>query len=546
MKTAGRSVPLRDWIAVASGILGAFMAILDIQITNASLAEIGGAISATPEEGSWLSTGYLMAEIIIIPLSGWLGHVFGQRRFLSTMSALFVVFSVLCALSNSLFEIILWRIGQGFTGGVLIPTALTLARTRLPPDKQPIGIAMFGMVATLAPAIGPTVGGWLTENISWHYIFYLNVGPGLLAIALQQYALDREPMRLHELNDGDWLGIVAMAIGLSSMTYVLEEGQREEWFGSRLIVAGTVAAVIGIAVLLIAELTADKPFINLRLLATRSVGGSGILMGVFGATAFGSVYLIPAYLAQVQGYNAEQIGEVMMWSGIPQLFMLPWMPWLIRRVDPRLLVGLGLAMFAASCFVNVTMSPDTGMDQLIFPQLLRAAGQPLATIPLTQLSVVGLSRRDTADSAGITSVMRNLGASVGIAMLSTVVQIREQVHFSTIAEAMSRNSLRLQERLQSLGAMFGSHGVDSGTARLQDQVHALAATFTGNGSDLATATQRAYDFIAQQVRLNATVMAYSDSFWTLGAVILLSILTVLILRRPDPRAAAMAAEAAAH
>ena len=215
MNSVGRRVPLRDWIAVASGILGAFMAILDIQITNASLAEIGGAISATPVEGSWLSTGYLMAEIIIIPLSSWLGHVFGQRRFLATMSALFVVFSIMCALSNSLFEIILWRIGQGFTGGVLIPTALTIARTRLPPDKQPVGIAMFGMVATLAPAIGPTIGGWLTENISWHYIFYLNVGPGLLAIALQLYALDREPTRLQELKYGDWLGIVAMAIGLS-------------------------------------------------------------------------------------------------------------------------------------------------------------------------------------------------------------------------------------------------------------------------------------------------------------------------------------------
>ncbi len=521
MKPAGSTVPLRDWLAVAAGVLGAFMAILDIQITNASLAEIGGSISATPEEGSWLSTGYLMAEIIIIPLSGWLGHVFGQRRFLSTMSALFVIFSVLCALSNSLTEIILWRIGQGFTGGVLIPTALTIARTRLPADKQPIGIAMFGMVATLAPAIGPTVGGWLTENISWHYIFYLNIAPGLLAIALQQYSLDPEPMRLGELAEGDWLGIAAMAIGLSSMTFVLEEGQRKEWFGSQLIVAGTIAAVLGIAVFLIAEMTADKPFINLRLLATRSVGASGILMAVFGATAFGSVYLIPAYLAQVQGYNAQQIGEVMMWSGIPQLFMLPFMPWLIKRVDPRLLVGLGLAMFAASCFINVGMSPDTGMDQLIFPQLLRAAGQPLATIPLTQLSVVGLSRRDTADSAGITSVMRNLGASIGIAMLSTVVQIREQMHFSAIAESVTQNGVRLQEQIQTMAAMFAS-----------------------KGAGLATATQRAEGMLANQVRLNASVMAYGDSFWSLGVVILLSILTVLILRKPDPRAAALAAEAA--
>ena len=524
MKPAGTAVTgevsLRDWIAVGGAILGAFMAILDIQITNASLAEIGGAISATPAEGSWISTGYLMAEIIVIPLTGWLARTIGLRRFLSINSALFVGFSILCAMSNSLTEMIIWRAGQGFTGGVLIPTAITIVRSRLPADKQPIGIALFGMVATFAPAIGPTVGGWLTENWSWHYIFYLNIAPGLLAIALQLYALDPERPQWAELKHADWLGIVAMAIGLSCLTFVLEEGQREEWFDSRLIVTAAIASVLGIAVFLIAELTDDRPFINLRLFANPAVGGSGILMAVFGATAFGSVYLIPSYLAQVQGYNAQQIGEVVMWSGIPQLFLLPIMPSLMKRVDARLLVGLGLLLFAASCFINVDMSPDTAMDQLMLPQLMRAAGQPLATIPLTQLSVVGLTRRDTADSAGITSVMRNLGASIGIAMLSTVVQVREQVHFSVIAEALTQNGLRLQERLQSLASMFAS-----------------------KGADLATATQQATGMIAQQVRLDATVMAYADSFWLLGVCILLSLATLLILRKPQPGAAMAAAEA---
>jgi DHA2 family multidrug resistance protein len=187
------------------------------------------------------------------------------------------------------------------------------------------------------------------------------------------------------------------------------------------------------------------------------------------------------------------------------------MPYLIRKVDPRRLVGLGLLMFAASCFINVDMTPDTGMDQLIFPQLLRAAGQPLATIPLTQLSVVGLSRRDTADSAGITSVMRNLGASIGIAMLSTMVQMREQIHFSVIAEAMTQNSLKVQDRLHVLGGFFAS-----------------------KGAALDVATQRALAELAQQVRLNASVMAYADSFWILGVGIMVSMLALLILRKPQP------------
>ncbi|MBS0540391.1 MAG: DHA2 family efflux MFS transporter permease subunit [Proteobacteria bacterium] len=520
MSPAGQQVTLRDWMAVGGGILGAFMALLDIQITNASLAEIGGAIGATSSEGSWISTGYLMAEIIVIPLTGWLARTFGLRNFLTVNSALFIGFSILCAMSNTLGEMVLWRAGQGLTGGVLIPTAITIVRTRLPPSKQPVGVAMFGMVATFAPAIGPTVGGWLTENWSWHYIFYLNIVPGFVALALQYGALDPEKPKLSDFWQVDWLGIFAMAIGLSSMIFVLEEGQREEWFDSSLIVAGAIAAVLGILVFLIAELTTDKPFINLRLFANPSVGGSAILMGVFGATAFGSVYLIPAYLAQVQGYNAQQIGEVVMWSGIPQLFLLPLMPFLMKRVDLRLLVLFGLLMFAASCFINVEMSPDTAMDQLILPQLLRAAGQPFATIPLTQLSVVGLTRRDTADSAAITSVMRNLGASIGIAMLSTVVQAREQVHFSTIAEALSQNSLKVQDRLQGLTAMF-----------------------IERGADVAHATQQGAALMAQQVRLNASVMAFSDSFWMLGVCILVSLVALLILRKPPVGAAAASVDA---
>src|SRR6185437_15488983 len=237
---------LRDWLAVGGGILGAFMAILDIQITNASLAAIG----ATPSEGSWISTGYLMAEIIIIPLTGWLARTFGLRRFLSINSMMFIGFSILCAMSNSLTEMILWRAGQGITGGVLIPTAITIVRSRLPANKQAIGVAMFGMVATFAPAIGPTVGGWLTENWSWHYIFYLNVLPGAAAVAIQLWALDKERPKLEELRGADWLGIASMAIGLSSLIFVLEEGQREEWFDSRFIVAASIASAIGIAVFL--------------------------------------------------------------------------------------------------------------------------------------------------------------------------------------------------------------------------------------------------------------------------------------------------------
>ena len=310
-----------------------------------------------------------------------------------------------------------------------------------------------------------------------------------------------------------------MAIGLSSLIFVLEEGQREEWFNSHLIVAASIAAFIGIALFLIAELTTDKPFINLRLFANpgRRLGHPDggvrrdrLRLGL-------SDPVLPGAGPGLQRPADRRGGDVERHPAA-----LPAAAHAVpdARVDLRLLVGLGLILFAVSCFINVDMSPDTAMDQLMLPQLLRAAGQPLATIPLTQLSVVGLTRRDTADLAGITSVMRNLGASVGIAMLSTVVQIREQVHFSVIAEAMSRNSLRLQERLQDLAGMFAGHGADIDTAR-----------------------QQGIGMLAQQVRESASVMAYADSFWILGVCIVVSLLTLLILRKPPAGAAAMAADA---
>ena len=502
----------KDWLATIGAIIGAFTAILDIQITNSSLANIEGAIGASPEQGSWISTAYLMAEIIVIPLTGWLGATFGLRRYLSVNTGLFIGFSIACALSTSLPQLILFRAGQGFTGGVLIPTAITILRTRLPKHQQPIGITIFGLTATFAPAIGPTVGGWLTDNLSWHYIFYLNLIPGPIAAALQLYALEKQKPRWAELKDGDWFGIAAMAIGLSSLTYVLEEGQRKEWFESDVITQGAVLAIVGITLFIARELTAKKPFINLRVLKNRTIGGASVLQMVVGAVSLGSTYVIPLYCAQIQGYNAEQIGYVVMWSGIPQLFVFPLMPFLMRRVDPRLLVAAGTLLFAYSCWLNVNLTHDVGMDQLILPQLLRAAGQPLFAIPLSQLATAGLPPRDTADASALSNMMRNLGGSIGIAALSTVIDRREQFHFSILAEAMTQNATRTQERLAMLMA-----GVR-------------------NAADPALAKTSALISIATQVRREAYVAAYADAFWIVAVGLVISLAAIGLLKRPTAAA----------
>jgi MFS transporter, DHA2 family, multidrug resistance protein len=502
---------LRDWIAVYGAILGAFTAILDIQITNSSLASIQGALGASAEEGSWIATAYLMAEIIVIPMTGWLGSLIGLRRYLVTNTLLFVGFSVACALSTSLHEMILFRAGQGFTGGVLIPTAISIVRGRLPKSQQAIGIALFGFTATFAPAIGPTVGGWLTDNFSWRYLFYLNVVVGPAAAAMQYIGLEKTVARWGELRHGDWLGIAMMAAGLPLLTFVLEEGQRKGWFDSSLIVWASVCSAVAIIGFILRQLMAAQPLINLRLLAIPSVGGSSFLMMVLGAVSFGSIYIIPLYCAQILGYNAQQIGYVVMWSGLPQLLLFPAMPFLLRRFDPRLLVVVGTVLFIASCWMNVGLTHDVGVDQLILPQLLRALGQPLFTIPLSQISTAGLSPRNTADASALTNMMRNLGGSIGIALLATMIDRREQFHFSMLSESLTQNASRTQEAIAALAAGFHTHVADAGLVKLQ-----------------AIAT------LASQVRREAYVMAYADGFWIVAVGLAVSLGAVALLKKPKP------------
>jgi DHA2 family multidrug resistance protein len=500
----------RDWLAVFGAILGAFTAILDIQITNSSLAYIEGSLGATSEEGSWISTAYLMAEILVIPLTGWLSSVIGLRRYLATNTLLFIGFSIACALSTNLDQMIVFRAGQGFTGGALVPTAVVIVRTRLPESQQMIGIAMFGVAATFAPSIGPTVGGWLTDNFSWHYIFYLNLVFGPIAVLIQLTALDPTPARWRDLLKGDWIGIGFMAVGFLPLIFVLEEGQRKDWFGSSAIVSATIIAAIGIVCLIIRELTAERPFINLRILANRSIGGACILMTVLGAVSYGSIYLIPVYCAQIQGYNAQQIGYVVMWAGLPQLLLFPLMPLIMRIFDARLLVITGTLFFIVSCWINIDLTHDVGMDQLILPQLLRAIGQPLFTIPLSQISTAGLTPRDTADASALSSMMRNLGGSIGIAVLATMIDRREHFHFSMLAEAMTVNATRTQERLAMLASGLQTHVTDQALAKAQ----ALAR-------------------LAVQVRREAYVMAYADGFYLVGISLVISLAAVAILRKPS-------------
>lgn len=512
------SVSWQTWLAVGGSLLGAFMAILDIQITNSALKDIQGALNATLDEGSWISTAYLVAEIVTIPLTGYLSKVFSIRLYLLVNATLFLVFSVCCASAWSLGSMIVFRALQGFTGGVLIPIAFTIVLTQLPLSKRAIGQTGFALAATFAPAIGPTVGGWLTENYRWQFIFYVNVIPGILMLGAIWYGLQAQPLQLKLLKKGDWGGILAMMIGLGCLEVVLEEGNRQDWFGSALITRCAVVASAALTLFLWIELTRPDPFINLRLLRRRNFCLASIIFFASGMGLYGSVFIVPLYLTQIQGYNALQIGEVLAWVGLPQLFIAPLLPQLMRRFDVRVLIGVGVSLFGTSCLMNSTMTADTAGEQLIWSNIVRALGQPLIITPLSSVASAGIEPAQAGSASSLFNMMRNLGGSIGIALLSTLITRREQFHSLRIGESISLYNLQTQQRIEQLTQFF-----------------------TTKGSDPVTAAQQALSAISNVVRRESYVMAYNDCFYSIGVILLLSGCLVFFIRKVKP-----SKDAAAH
>ena len=509
------AISSRTWIAVFGATLGAFMAVLNIQIVNASLADIQGAIGAGIDDGGWISTSYLIAEIVVIPLSGWLAQVFSVRIYLLTNAALFLVLSVACASAQDLPQMIVLRAIQGFTGGVLIPMAFTLIITLLPKAKQPVGLALFALSATFAPAIGPTIGGYLTENWGWQFIFYVNLVPGLLMLGMLWFSLDSKPMKLSLLRQGDWAGIVTMAIGLGALQTVLEEGNKDDWFGSPFIVTLSVIAAISLSLFLWIELTGEKPLLNLRLLFRRNFGFGILANFLLGIALYGSVFILPVYLSRIQGYNAEQIGMVLAWTGLPQLLLIPLVPRLMKRFDPRLVIVVGFALFAASNFMNIYMTADYASDQLLWPNVVRAVGQALILTPLSVVATAGIEAENAGSASGLFNMMRNLGGAVGIALLQTLLTKREQYHSNVLMQSVSLFEQATRTRLEQLTQYFVNHGI----------------------LDRADAVHRAYVAIGRIVQKQAYILAFSDTFYLLGAGLIVALIATLFLKKAGPASA---------
>jgi DHA2 family multidrug resistance protein len=502
---------LSTWIAVLAGMIGAFMAILNIQITNASLLDIEGGIGTGVDNGAWISTSYLIGEIVVIPLTGYLSRVVGFRTHMIASTFFFAIFSMACAFADNLGSMILMRGLQGFAGGVLIPMAVTMVVTKLPKPQQPLGLALFALAVTFAPAIGPTIGGYLTETYGWQTIFFVNTLPSLLMIVALWPTLPREKMQLHLLKEGDWAGIATMAIGLSALQTLLEEGNKDDWFGSAFIVRLAVIAAVFLTAFLWLELTVKKPLVDLRLLLNRNFAIGTAANSFVGFALFGTVYVLPQYLAQVQGYNAEQIGEVLAWTGLPQLILIPLVPRMMKLFDIRYIAVAGVGLFAVSCFMNVNMSLDYSGDQFFWPNVIRALGQAMIIAPMTAIATATIQPKDAANASGIYNMCRNIAGAIGTASLETIITKREQFHSNIIGQSVTLYRDEVRQRLAQMTGYFLSHGADP-----------------------AVAHQQAIVALGKAVKRQALVQGFSDTFAVIGVMLAIAAVSLMFASKARP------------
>lgn len=496
------------WLAVAAGTIGSFMALLDVSIVNTALPTIQGAIGADAQQATWISTAYLVSEIVMIALAGWFSRLLGLRRFLIIATITFIIFSIICGLSTTLMQMIIGRAGQGFTGGAMIPTALTIVSTRLPPKQRPIGIALFGFTAVSGPVLGPLLGGYLTEHASWHYAFFINLPVSLLLLGLLFIGLKSQKAKPEMLGRADWFGIAGLTLGLGCLTVVLEEGQKDYWFASDTITTLAVISAIGFVLLTIGQLTAKEPVIHLKILRDRSFGFVFVISLAVGAALYGLLYLIPQYLAIPAGadYNALQSGYVVFVSGIPPVMMMVLFPTILRNVDIRIILTVGLACFSSSCFINSTLTPDANGMDFVTAQILRGFGQFFTLIFLNNVATDSVPEKYAEDASGLFNAARNLGGSFGLAMVATMQDRRQTFHMARVQESLTANSVQAQDYLNQL------------------------ANLPTTGSAAVGGMPRAVAQLGQQMVFQATVMTYNDLFLIFGYTLLAVIPLVFFLR----------------
>ena len=494
-------------------VFGMFMSILDIQIVSASLTDIQAGLSASSTEVSWVQTAYLIAEVIAIPLSGFLSRALGTRLLFVISAAGFTVASFLCGFASSIEQMILWRAIQGFLGAGMIPTVFASAYTVFPRSKFHIVGPIIGLVATLAPTIGPTVGGYITDALSWHWLFFINVIPGLGIIVGVWTLVDFDQPDFELLDHFDWFGLIAMAGFLGALEYVLEEGPQYEWLQDTSVAICAGVCVISAVAFFYRVLTAREPIVDIRAFANRNFGVGCLISFCVGIGLYGLTYVYPRYLAEVRGYSALMIGETMFVSGVTMFLMAPIVGRLMLKIDMRYIIAFGLVVFALGTYQMTWITRDYDFYELMVPQILRGIGMMCAMVPTNNIALGTLPPDRVKNASGLFNLTRNLGGAVGLALINEILNDRTDLHIS-----------RLQDR------------VNWGNATATETLNMLTQRMQGLGD----ASMMALKQLSQIVHRQAVVMGYSDAFFMLTLFYFSLSLLVMLLKKPASLGAAPA------
>lgn len=509
---------VNPWIIAISVMFATFMEVLDTTVVNVSLPHIAGSLDATVDEATWALTSYLVANAIILPMTGWLAGRFGRKRLLMVSVVGFTVASFFCGLAPTLPALIFFRIVQGATGGALQPLSQAVLLEAFPPHDRGKAMGFWGLGIVVAPILGPVFGGWLTDTYSWRWVFYINIPVGIASIVMTRLFIFDPPYLRQENRSVDYWGIGMLAVGIGTLQYVLDKGQQDDWFASNLITALTVVSLVTLVALVVHELRTENPVVDLRVFKARSYAVGVFLMTMVGFVLYGSMVLLPIMLQTLLGYPSLQAGIAMAPRGIGAFFMMPLTGLMTGRFDPRKLLTSGLVIGGTALLSLSWLNLNAGYWDIFWPQLVQGIGMSLMFVPLTTVAMDPIPRERMGNATSLFNLMRNIGGSVGIAMTATMLA-------------------RQQQRTTSL---LGAHvtGYDSTSQAMFMQIR---AGFIASGADAVTATNRAYAALFGMVQRQAAIVSFVTLFQLLAILFLSLVPLVLLMKRPRGRAGVTAA-----
>lgn len=514
MSTQPQAHPdINPWLIAIAVMSSTFMEVLDTTVVNVSLPHIAGNLSATTDEATWTLTSYLVANAIILPMTGWLAGRFGRKRLLLLAVSGFTIASFFCGLAPSLPLLIFFRVIQGACGGGLQPLSQAILLESFPAEKRGQAMAFWALGIVVAPMLGPVLGGWLTDNYSWRWVFYINVPIGVIATLLTQAFIFDPPYLRRERTGIDYWGIGLLAVGMGSLQVMLDKGQEEEdWFGSHLIVVLAILALLGLGGLIVRELTAEHPIIDLSVFKYRSYAVGTFLMTIVGFVLYGSTVLLPLLMQELLGYTATHAGVTNFPRGMASFLFMPVVGILVGKADPRKLLGIGLVGTAAAMFWFSTFSLNVGFWNFWWPLVLQGAGLGLIFVPITTVTNDPVPRERMGNATSIFNLMRNIGASIGISTVEALQFRHMQTHINVLGQHVNNASLRTQQALAGMRQLFMSKGADALTAD-----HRARAAMWG--------------MLQQQ----AAMLSYNDVFRFMGGMFLVMFPLIFFMQKPKKK-----------